>query len=187
MPPDGAFDRQPSLEGETLWLRPMRPDDWEAAYAVASDPDIWALHPAHDRWREDVFRRYFEDGLASGGMMAVIDKATGALIGSSRFHRREDGLEIGYTFLARSHWGGATNRAMKRLMLTHALASHERVIFRVGETNWRSRRAMEKIGGRLLPEGEQVESGGRVVPHVLFEITRTSFAEGPLNREADCL
>lgn len=170
------------LGDEAILLRPMRPEDWHAAFAVASDPAIWELHPARDRWREEVFRRYFDDGLASGGMMAVIDRVSGRLIGSSRFNRVGDELEIGFTFVARDFWGGATNRRMKRLMLGHALAYYRRAIFRVGETNLRSRRAMEKIGGRFLPEREMVESGGRNVPHVLYEITRESFAKGPLNQ-----
>ena len=58
---------------------------------------------------------------------AVIDKASGAIIGSSRFqnHDPADGgsVEIGWTFLARSHWGGSYNAEMKRLMLAHALQS----------------------------------------------------------------
>jgi RimJ/RimL family protein N-acetyltransferase len=104
-------DRQPTLEGERLLLRPLRADDWEATFAVASDPLIWEVHPANDRWQEPVFRAYFDDALAQGGALAVIDRATGAIIGSSRFqnHDPADGgsVEIGWTFLARSHWGGA--------------------------------------------------------------------------------
>jgi RimJ/RimL family protein N-acetyltransferase len=165
-------------------LRPLRPDDWDALYAVASDPLVWELHPAHDRWQEPVFREFFANALAGGGALVAIDRATGAVIGSSRFQgfEREDGgsVEIGWTFLARSHWGGATNREMKRLMLEHALRFVERVDFRVGETNVRSRRAMEKIGGRLSERDEVIEMGGREVRHVIYEITRESFARGPL-------
>ncbi len=36
--------RQPVLEGEHVRLRPLRPDDWEALFAVASDPLIWEQH-----------------------------------------------------------------------------------------------------------------------------------------------
>ena len=69
------MDRQPVLTGERLALRPMEAGDWPALFAVASDPQIWAVHPAHDRWQEPVFRAYFEEGLASGGALAVtLDK-----------------------------------------------------------------------------------------------------------------
>ena len=69
------MDRQPVLEGERLVLRPLRPDDWDALLAVASDRELWARHPFHDRWQEPVFREFFADALAKGGALAVIDKA----------------------------------------------------------------------------------------------------------------
>ena len=147
------MDWQPVLNGDRLTLRPLAPDDWQALFAVASDPLIWDIHPAHDRWQEPVFRAFFADALAGGGAVAVIDRASGAIIGSSRWQGYDPAnggsVEIGWTFLARSHWGGACNRELKRLMLAHAFGQVERVAFRVGETNLRSRRAMEKIGGRL--------------------------------------
>ncbi len=178
------MDRQPVLEGERLLLRPLRADDWEALFAVASDPEIWAIHPQHDRWQEPVFRAYFADALKQGGALVVIDKTNGAIIGSSRMqaHDPADGgsVEIGWTFLARSHWGGSFNREMKRLMLGHALKFVERVDFRVGEGNLRSRRAMEKIGGRLSDRSDIVDTASGPVRHVVYEITRDSFADGPL-------
>jgi RimJ/RimL family protein N-acetyltransferase len=179
------MDRQPVLEGERLLLRPLREEDWDALYAVASDPLIWEVHPAGDRWQEDVFRAYFDDALAKGGALAVIDRRSGAVIGSSRMQGHDPAgggsVEIGWTFLARSHWGGEINREMKRLMLGHALQFVERVVFRVGETNLRSRRAMEKIGGRLCEARVYVQMDGREVAHVVYEITRESFASGPLS------
>jgi RimJ/RimL family protein N-acetyltransferase len=179
------MDRQPVLEGERLLLRPLVADDWDALYAAASDPLVWELHPANDRWQEPVFRAYFADALAQGGALAVIDKASGAMIGSSRmqaYDPADDGsVEIGWTFLARSYWGGGTNREMKRLMLAHALKYVERVDFRVGENNLRSRGAMEKIGGRLSHrDGGTIETASGPARHVVFEITRESFAQGPL-------
>jgi len=180
------MNRQPTLEGPTLLLRPLREDDWDALYAVASDPLVWELHPANDRWQEPVFRAYFADALAQGGALAVIDKQTGRIIGSSRMQAYDpsDGgsVEIGWTFLGRDHWGGATNREMKRLMLAHALQFVERVDFRVGETNLRSRGAMEKIGGRLTDrDGGVIETASGPARHVVYEITRESFTAGPLS------
>jgi RimJ/RimL family protein N-acetyltransferase len=183
------LNRQPTLEGERLLLRPLTPDDWPALYAVASDPLIWEVHPAHDRWQEPVFRAYFDDALAQGGAVAVIDKSTGAIIGSSRWQGYDPGaetdgggsVEIGWTFLSRSHWSGAWNPELKRLMLEHAFRYVERVLFRVGETNLRSRRAMEKIGGRLTDQIDLTLMAGREVRHVVYEITRDGFASGPLS------
>ena len=180
------MDRQPTLQSERLLLRPLRPGDWDALYAIASDPLIWEIHPAHDRWQEPVFRAFFEDALAQAGALAVIDKGSGGIIGSSRFQnhdpRNGGSVEIGWTFLARSHWGGGYNAEMKRAMLVHALATVERVSFRVGETNGRSRRAMEKIGGRLTDRVDITELPAGPVRHVIYEIDRASFANGPLSR-----
>ncbi len=179
------MDRQPTLEGEHLLLRPLREDDWSDLFCVASDPLVWELHPANDRWQEPVFGEYFANALKYQGALVVIDKASGQIVGSSRMqgHDPADGgsVEIGWTFLARSHWGGEYNREMKRLMLTHALQFVERVDFQVGVTNLRSRRAMEKIGGRLSERTNTVEMAGGPVKHVIYEITRESFAAGPLS------
>lgn len=178
-----ALDLQPTLEGTLLTLRPLRPDDFAALFAVASDPRIWEQHPASDRYREDVFRAFFEEALASGGAFVAIDNADGRVIGSSRFHgcdpeRRE--VEIGWTFLARSHWGGRYNGEMKRLMLAHAFRFAERVIFVVGPRNRRSRRAVEKIGGVLTNR----RVSGRGHESVVYEITAERFRQGFLDSEA---
>lgn len=169
------MDRQPHLTGDLVALRPATADDFDALFAVARDPQIWAIHPAHDRWQEPVFRKFFADGLASGGMLVAIDRATGVVIGSSRYDssRAEPGeVEVGWTFLARSHWGGRYNAEMKALMLDHAFRSVERVIFLVGDTNLRSRRAVEKIGGCLTAREHHAEMAGQPIVHVVYAIDR---------------
>jgi len=164
------FDLQPTLTGDLVQLRPLRAADWDALHAAASDPLIWAQHPESDRYKPDVFRRYFDGGLASGGAFVVIDRRTGAVIGSTRYSGYDEAagvVEIGWTFLTRAHWGGAYNREMKRLLVEHALRSVGRVVFSVGVTNIRSQRAMEKIGG--VRAGTCVNSAGH--DSVIFEIT----------------
>ncbi len=179
------MDRQPVLIGERLELRPLVPSDWAGLFAVSSDPLLWAHHPVHDRWLEPVFRAFFDDALAQGGALAVIERASGRIIGSSRYQgfTSENGgrVEIGWTFLARELWGGGLNAELKRLMLSHALTFVERVEFRVGESNIISRRAMEKIGGRLLPQVEQIATDHGEIVHVVYQIDRAGFANGPLS------
>ena len=180
------MDRQPVLEGERLLLRPLRPDDWDALFAVASDRELWALHPSHDRWQEPVFREFFDDALAKGGALAVVDKASGEVIGSTRFqpcdYFEEQPLEIGWSFIARTYWGKGYNAEMKRLMLAHAFAHVDRVVFRVGADNVISRGAMANIGGRLTGTTFVEDRAGRPVEHVVYEITREEFEAGPLAR-----
>jgi len=172
------FDLQPTLQGELLTLRPLRPEDWEALYAVASDPLIWEQHPASDRYKEDVFRAFFRDALASGGAFVVLDAKDGTIIGSSRFFGYNEAaseIEIGWTFLARAYWGGRYNREMKQLMLRHAFQFVERVVFLVGPQNLRSQRAMEKIGG--VRAGTRRDATGR--ESVVYEITAASMLPSP--------
>ena len=176
-------DFQPTLTSTAVILRPLRADDWDALYAVAADPAIWALHPAHDRWQEPVFRAFFAEALASGGALAAIDPATGEVIGASRFDTGRAGpgeVEIGWTFLARAYWGGAVNGACKALMVGHALTDYERVIFLIGDTNLRSRRAIEKLGAVLTDRVDTAEMAGAEVRHVVYAVDRAAFAAGPL-------
>jgi RimJ/RimL family protein N-acetyltransferase len=156
------FDLQPVLKGDLLELRPLRAEDFEELYAVASDPLIWEQHPKSDRYKEEVFREFFRGALESGGAFVAVDLKTGRVVGSTRFHGYDEGrgeVEIGWTFLARSHWGGRLNGEMKRLMLRHAFRFVESVLFIVGPQNLRSQRAVEKIGG--VRDGSRADDDGR--------------------------
>ena len=170
------MNRQPHLIGELLELRPLRPDDWDALFAVASDPLIWAGHPQRDRYTEPVFRDFFRVALDSGGALVAIDRATGRIIGSSRYNwfgPDGDELEIGWSFLARAYWGGVYNGEMKRLMLEHAFQFVDRVIFVVGVDNIRSRKALLKIGGVLTDRRVTRAAIPDVSSEsVIFEITK---------------
>ena len=177
------MDRQPVITGERLVLRPLVSADWDALYAVASDRELWALHPSHDRWQEPVFRAFFDEALADRGGLVAVDRADGTVFGFSRYSERfaEPGeVEIGWTFLACDRWGGGWNREMKRLMLTHAFGTYETVIFRIGEDNLRSRRAVEKIGGVLTDRVQEYRMGDAVIRHVTYAIAKADFATGPL-------
>jgi len=144
-----SFDLQPHLKGELIELRPLKPKDWNDLFAVASDPLIWEQHPESDRYKEDVFKVFFREALECGGACVVIDSKSQRIIGSTRFYGynpEKSEIEIGWTFLARKYWGGRYNAEMKRLLLNHAFKFVESVVFLVGEKNFRSQRAMEKIG-----------------------------------------
>ena len=172
-----SFDRQPVLRGELLELRPLRADDSDELFRVAADPLIWEQHPEPDRWTEPVFRAFFDESLASGGALVALNRATGQIIGSSRFHgydAERSVIEIGWTFLARAYWGGRYNGEMKRLMLEHAFGRVERVIFIIGPDNVRSQLAVEKIGG--VCAGTTLDATGR--ERVVYELTPELYARG---------
>jgi len=168
-----SFERQPTLTGELLELRPLRPQDFHDLYAVASDPLVWEQHPMRDRYKEEVFQAFFRDALESGGALIVTDSKDGKVIGSSRFHGYDEDaseIEIGWTFLARSYWGGVYNREMKRLMLGHAFRFVKSVVLHVGPQNTRSQRAVEKIGGVLV--GSRRDENGR--DSLVYRITAST-------------
>jgi RimJ/RimL family protein N-acetyltransferase len=174
------FDLQPTLKGDLLELRLLHADDFDALFAIASDPLIWEQHPARDRCQEEVFRKFFRDALQSGGALVAIDAKDGQIIGSSRYHgynAEKSEVEIGWTFLARSHWGGRYNGEMKRLMLQHAFQFVNSVVFHIGPNNLRSRRAVEKIGGVLV--GSRPDATGR--ESVVYQITAAMFGQQKRN------
>lgn len=146
------FNYQPTLKGKLVEVRPLRADDHADLYAVASDPLIWEQHPDKTRHQEAGFAAFFRESLASGGALLVTDSAIQRAIGSSRFLGDvEDNseVEIGWTFLARSHWGGAYNGELKQLMMCHAFRFVDSVVFFVSPENIRSQQAVSKIGGLL--------------------------------------
>lgn len=170
-----VFDLQPRLGGELIEIRPLNPKDWAELFAVARDPLIWEQHPSNDRYKEGVFREFFQEALESRGALAVIDRATGKIIGSSRyfgFDPEKDEIEIGWTFLARAYWGGEYNGELKRLMLDHAFRYVEKVVFLIGPDNLRSRRAVEKIGGVPAGTRERTRPEGTTVEQVVYQIKR---------------
>lgn len=173
-----SFDRQPVLLGELLELRPLRADDFEALFRVAADPLIWDQHPERNRCQEAPFRAFFQEGLASGGALVALDRATGQIIGSSRYHgydAERSVIEIGWSFLARAYWGGRYNGEMKRLMLEHAFRSVKRVIFIIGPDNRRSQRAVEKIGATRA--GTTTDAHGR--ERLVYELTPAVYERPP--------
>ena len=165
---------QPILDGSRLRLRPLKPSDFEALYAVASDPLIWEQHPCSNRHERAVFEKFFNQALKSRGALSIVDKATKELAGSSRYYDLDGkkSVAIGFTFLARKYWGGDYNRELKYLMLDHAFGSVTMVIFHVGEKNLRSRRALEKIGAKQTGRLARLKPDGTPDPTVVFELRR---------------
>ena len=173
------FDfRVPSLHNDLIRLQPLEKHDFARLYRVASDRLIWEVHPSKDRYKEEVFREFFEGAVASGSAFLVIDQATGGVIGSSRYYDLQpenSTVAIGYTFLARAYWGGQYNKALKSLMLEYAFRFVDTVLFHIGATNYRSQKAIVKLGAKKIREID-FESGGIMQPHFEYEISRADWS-----------
>lgn len=164
------LDLQPTLTSKHIMLRPLAAQDFHELFAAASDPLIWAQHPDPGRGTREGFPPFFDGALKSKACLVAIDTAQQSVIGWSRYSNYEPGerVAIGYTFLARSHWGGSVNAEMKRLMLRHAFTDVQEVLFTVAERNLRSRRAVEKLGAELAG-AEDAPRWGQV--HVIYRLT----------------
>ena len=127
-----------------------------------------------------MFRRYFEHALTSRGGLTIFERSSGRVIGASRYScafAAAGEVEIGWTFLVRDHWGGATNLELKRLMLAHAFRWFDPVIFAIGENNLRSQRAIEKIGGVRRADVQHREMAGEHVCHLIYEIRKSMWQD----------
>jgi len=157
-----SFNFQPiDLKNEIIQLIPLQETDFSALYKVASDPLVWEQHPNKLRYQRDVFQNYFEGAMLSKGAFLIRDTKTNEVIGCSRyydFNENENSTEtsvlIGYTFIGRNFWGKGYNKALKKLMLDYAFQFVEKVYFHIGAYNYRSQKAIEKIGAQKVDEFE---------------------------------
>ena len=157
------FEPQPTLKSEAFLLRPLLEDDRTALTKAASDPAIWAGHPARDRYQSGVFSKYFDALRNIGGSLVIIDQSNQEVIGCSAFYTDKNApsrLSIGFTFLICAHWGGSTNRATKCLMLDHIYKHASEAWFHIAPQNHRSQAATKKLGAVFTHEDKMDLGGG---------------------------
>lgn len=168
------IDLQPILQNNLVKLVPLKEDDFESLYKIASDPLIWAQHPTPDRYKKDIFKLYFDGAVKSKSAFLIIDQATNELIGSTRFYDLDATnycIAIGYTFITRKYWGGQYNKSIKELLLNYIFQFVEKVVFHVGLSNFRSQKAVLKLGAVKTREIE-FEYYGKKTPNFEFEIKK---------------
>ncbi|MDP2388464.1 MAG: GNAT family N-acetyltransferase [Bacteroidota bacterium] len=174
------FKLQPTLENQFVSIRPLKPEDFEILYAVANDRLLWEQHPNKDRYKREVFENFFKGAIESEGAFLVFDKASGKVIGSSRFYdwdKEKNTVAIGYTFIARDHWGSTYNHALKSLMLGHAFQFVDHVVFHIGAVNVRSQKAIEKLGAVKVAEIEMEYYGEPEKLNFIYQIDREKWNE----------
>ncbi len=173
------FELQPLLTNELIKIQPLKQTDFETLYKIAADPLIWEQHPNKDRYKREVFEIFFKGAIESGGAFLVFDNKTNEVIGSSRyygFNKIEKTVSIGYTFIARSHWGKSYNKALKHLMLNYAFTFTDAVIFHIGANNIRSQKAIGKIGAIKTGEIEMEYYGEAKRLNFLYQINKVDWA-----------
>lgn len=143
------MDLQPTLSNELVTLKPLLKEDFELLYKVASDKLLWEQHPNFDRYKKEVFEDFFQKAIESKGAFTIFDTITNEIIGSTRFYNYDEATKtivIGYTFIDRKLWGTSYNASVKKVMIDYAFQFVEKIQFHVGETNFRSQKAVEKLG-----------------------------------------
>ena len=173
-----SFEFQPSLQNKTVKIVPLKAEDFEKLYSIASDPLLWEQHPSKTRYQKEVFEVFFKGAIESKGAFLVFDIVSGETIGTSRFYdyyENKKTISIGYTFIARSHWGKNYNSSLKNLMLEHAFRFVENVIFHIGANNIRSQKAIERLGAKKIDEQEISYYGEQNNLNFIYLIKKSSF------------
>ena len=143
------------LEGDFVRLEPMTLEHHSGLSEVGLDPEIWRLTTVMIRTPEEM-RSYMESALSlqrEGTTLpfATIERSSGRIVGSTRFGNYDPAnrrIEIGWTWLERSHWGTGANIETKYLLLRNAFEKWGamRVEFKTDARNLRVRGALLGIG-----------------------------------------
>mgnify|MGYP000909018720 FL=1 len=166
---------QPTLENENVILHPLQDKDFADLYAVASDPKIWEQHPNKDRCKIEVFSVFFEGAMQSKGAFKIVNKASGNVMGSTRFYdhnQEENSISIGYTFYGREYWGKGFNHSVKSLMLDYIFQFVSKVHFHIGAENIRSQIAIGRLGTTKIDEQEIAYFGEQAKLNYIYCLTK---------------
>ncbi|UTX48802.1 GNAT family N-acetyltransferase [Chryseobacterium sp. MA9] len=172
------FSVQPVLENEEFQLIPLQQGDFESLYEVASDPKVWEQHPNKDRYKKEVFENFFTGAMESKGAFKIIEKATGDVLGSSRYYdfdEEDNHIFIGYTFYGTKSWGKGINPQVKKLMLDYIFQFVDKVHFHIGKENFRSQTALERLGGQKIAEEEVAYFAEPTRTNFVYEITKEAW------------
>lgn len=146
------------LEGEKVKLVPLSEQHFEELIRLSNDEIIWTYMPVKGTDKEKLLAALTEAILKRDNSeqypFVVINKSTGKVIGSTRFlHLNEEhrNLEIGYTWYLPEYWGKGYNDECKFLLLRHCFEELKTVRVQIitSNKNLRSRKAIERVGGKF--------------------------------------
>ncbi|SHM44810.1 GNAT family N-acetyltransferase [Chryseobacterium polytrichastri] len=173
------FSIQPILENQEYQLIPLQQGDFESLYEVASDPKVWEQHPNKDRYQREVFENFFKGAMESQGAFKIIEKSSGAVLGSTRFYNfgeEKNGIFVGYTFYGTKSWGKGINPQIKKLMLDYIFQFVDKVYFHIGKDNLRSQIALERLGGENIAEEKVAYYGEPTRTNFVYEIKKENWS-----------
>jgi RimJ/RimL family protein N-acetyltransferase len=177
-----------TLASPDVRLEPLTPAHTDALARVGLDPELWRWIPTPignvEEMRTYVATALEEQQRGVSLPFAIVDATSGEVVGSTRFGNidvRNRRLEIGWTWLARSHQRTRANTAAKRLLLGHAFDAlgANRVELKTDALNQKSRNAIGRIGATQEGIFRQhvVCASGRVRDTVYFSILATEWPD----------
>ena len=176
------------LRGRGVRLEPLALEHEAGIAAAAADGELWKLRVTSVPEPQDT-RAYIETALkmreeGSRFAFAVIDEATGCVLGSTSYHdilsavRR---VEIGWTWYARSVQRSHVNTTCKLLMMGHAfdtLQCHV-VGWRTDNYNFASQKAIERLGAKKdgVIRGHALRRDGTIRDTVMYSMRSGEWPE----------
>ena len=177
-----------TLDDGRVRLEPLGLQHLGGLTRAAADGELWTLRIANVPDRDDA-QGYIEralQGRAEGHRLAfaVIDAASGEVIGSSSYHDivpELDRIEIGHTWYGKSRQRTHVNASAKMLLMTHAFETlgARLVGWRTDNFNHTSQRAIERLGARRdgVIRHHALRRDGTVRDTVMYSMTAGEWPE----------
>jgi RimJ/RimL family protein N-acetyltransferase len=183
-----AFVEPVVLSDRGITLVPLELAHEAGLREAAADGELWKLRVTSVPEPEGA-RKYIQDALdsrAAGHRLAfaVLDDATGAVLGSSSYHDilpAVKRVEIGYTWYARRCQRTHVNTTAKLLLMGHAfdtLGCHV-VGWRTDNFNFASQQAIERLGARKdgVIRGHAIRRDGTIRDTVMYSMRSGEWPE----------
>jgi len=184
-----VIDVQPvTLRGHGLRLEPLALAHEDGLRAAAADGQLWRLRVTSVP-EPEATRAYIETALhmqAQGSRLpfAVIDEASGQVLGSSSYHDilpQVARLEIGYTWYAQRVQRSHVNTCCKLMLMAHAFDTLgcQVVGWRTDNFNFASQRAIERLGARKdgVIRGHALRRDGTIRDTVMYSLRAGEWPE----------
>jgi len=184
-----------TLADDRVRLEPLGLNHVNGLKRAAADGELWAIRVTSVPDPDDT-RGYVERALqafAAGHRLAfaVLDAASGEVIGSSSYHDivpAVERLEIGYTWYAKSRQRTHVNASAKLLLMTHAFETlgAKLVGWRTDNFNFASQRAIERLGARRdgVLRHHAIRRDGTIRDTVMYSMTAAEWPEAKAELQA---
>ena len=183
------IDVQPvTLRGHGLRLEPLALAHEDGLRAAAADGQLWRLRvtsvPEPEATRAYIETALRMQALGSRLPFAVIDEASGQVLGSSSYHDilpEVHRLEIGYTWYAQRVQRSHVNTGCKLMLMAHAFDTLgcQVVGWRTDNFNFASQRAIERLGARKdgVIRGHALRRDGTIRDTVMYSLRAGEWPE----------